>query len=384
VSLVVNNLIIWIFVHNQTKKKLRKNSVRVVKAPSETSDSNDEEGEQQSVLSMSSSFRTAPVLPQRPSEDGQLLDRRSQLNQDQRLKLVSSQAFLFVGCYFISNIWTYILRLYEAQATIYVEEMELPYHNYTMLILQASLLPLQGLFNMMVYVRPKYLKNRVQFPKETKLWAVRRAIIGTSVDPLHEDSGENKIEAEGKKTKSQVKQTKHSQGMVSSMTANSNDDSPKSERKQAQALNRPDHTKSFTNSLDVIIELESESKSLPSKVELSQLENVGRWFDATQDTETNADLIEETSDNVPLSMMDGPPDQVEAHQSSDRIPTEDQNTSSNLDLTEDPKSNTTELPEEAKGKTFMNMVDICTDSRAEYLAGEAKGSRLTPKLSYHT
>jgi hypothetical protein len=88
---------------------------------------------------------------------------------------------------------------------VYVEEMELPYHNYAMLVLQASLLPLQGLFNMMVYVRPKYLKNRVQFSKETKLWALRRAISGASVEPLHEDSGENKTEAEGKKTKSRVK-----------------------------------------------------------------------------------------------------------------------------------------------------------------------------------
>jgi hypothetical protein len=163
--------------------------------------------------------------------------------------------------------------------------------------------------------------------------------------------------------------------MVSSMTANSNDDSPKSERKQAQARNRPNHmTKSFTYSLDVISELESESKSFPSKVELSQLEDVGRRFDATQDTETNADLIEETSDNVPLSMMDGPPAQVEAHQSSDRIPAEDQNTSSNHDLAEDPKSNTTELPEEAEGKIFMNMVDTSNDSRAEYLAEEATDS----------
>jgi hypothetical protein len=192
------------FSTQSNQKKTRKNSIPALKAPVETSDSNDEEGEQQSALSMPSSFRNAPVLPQRPSEDGELLNR-TQSNQDRRLRLVSSQAFLFVGCYFISNIWTYILRLYESQTTVYVEEMELPYHNYAMLVLQASLLPLQGLFNMMVYVRPKYLKNRVQFSKETKLWALRRAISGASVEPLHEDSGENKTEAEGKKTKSRVK-----------------------------------------------------------------------------------------------------------------------------------------------------------------------------------
>jgi hypothetical protein len=67
--------------------------------------------------------------------------------------------------------------------------------------------------------------------------------------------------------------------------------------------------------------------------------------------------------------MDGPP-----AQSSDRIPTEDRNTSSKLELAEGPKRNITELPEEAKGKNFMNMVDASTDSRAEYLAEEATGS----------
>jgi hypothetical protein len=87
--------------------------------------------------------------------------------------------------------------------------------------------------------RSKVFEEPSPVSKGAKLWAVRWAIIGASVEPIQEDSGENKTEAEGKKTKSRVKQTKHPQGMVSSMTANSNDDSPKSERKQAQARSRP-------------------------------------------------------------------------------------------------------------------------------------------------
>ena len=64
--------------------------------------------------------------------------REFQATQNKRLKLVGSQAFLFVGCYFVSNIWTYVLRLYEAQATDYVEEKELAYRYYPILVLQAG------------------------------------------------------------------------------------------------------------------------------------------------------------------------------------------------------------------------------------------------------
>jgi hypothetical protein len=103
--------------------------------------------------------------------------------QNRRLKLVSSQAFLFVASYFVCNVWSGIMALAESAAKTDSEEHEMMVKYYPIAIFQAALLPLQGLLNMMVYIRPKYLKWRHEFPSETRLWATKRAIFGDEVKP---------------------------------------------------------------------------------------------------------------------------------------------------------------------------------------------------------
>lgn len=265
-------------MHNQTKQRQRsKSSVVVPKAEEENSFSDEENNPNEkpvSTKSMASSFQTAPVRNTTPSQEAattksNLLDDRTQANQNRRLRLVSSQALLFVGCYFISNVWTYILRLFEAQTTDYVEEMELPYHHYHLLVLQAALLPLQGWFNMMVYIRPKYLKYRSEYPKESKLWAIRRSILGSSVKPLYAEA--TNAQDEEAKVKSKIILTnKKRREMVSSLTGHSNDDSTDQEGKH-QDFSRKKilgqmSGASFENSLDAISERESESRSFPFQV----------------------------------------------------------------------------------------------------------------------
>lgn len=82
--------------------------------------------------------------------------------QRRALRLVSSQAFLFVGSFMLCNTLTFVLR-HIIPGNVnggdpvqnYNEEMEIPYNHFALMVLQAMLFPLQGLLNMMIYIRPK-------------------------------------------------------------------------------------------------------------------------------------------------------------------------------------------------------------------------------------
>ena len=115
-------------------------------------------------------------------EDIQELQRQKQ--QLKRLQLVSSQARLYVGAFFLCNIWPLILRVSESQ--FHNQEDELEAQLYPLLVLQNALFPMQGFWNLLVYVRPKYLKCRRDYPKESKFWALRRAMYGDRIEPTIE------------------------------------------------------------------------------------------------------------------------------------------------------------------------------------------------------
>ena len=113
---------------------------------------------------------------------------RHQRQQLKRLKLVASQAFLYVGAFITCTIWTIILRIWESQTYNASKEDDI----YFLLILQSIFLPLQGVFNMLIYTRPKYIKLRKDFPNESRIWAVRRAIIGDNAMPtIHQRCAQN-------------------------------------------------------------------------------------------------------------------------------------------------------------------------------------------------
>jgi hypothetical protein len=71
------------------------------------------------------------------------------------------------------------LRILESTETNAEEETRL----YPLLVLQAWFLPLQGLINLLVYARPKYLKCQREFHGESRLWAFRRALYGKEIRP---------------------------------------------------------------------------------------------------------------------------------------------------------------------------------------------------------
>ena len=182
VSITANNIAILIFVTRQTKRKTGKRKVYTGKDDiHSTTDSR--QVEESLSVSFTLSLPTKPQLEQ-PEEDAtepQLQqpeeDARMRKDQLRRLQLVASQAFLYVGAFFLSTGWSFVLRIAEGQ-TSFENEAELEKKLFPLLIFQAWFLPVQGLLNLLVYARPKYLKCRSDFPNESKVWSFRRAVYG--------------------------------------------------------------------------------------------------------------------------------------------------------------------------------------------------------------
>jgi len=185
-SILINNLIIGCHVWRQSVPIKSSSLSRTVIAKS-VSSSDDEIGEANKTKI-------------------RVVEERMSQHQLQRLRLVSSQAFWFVASYVICNVWLGSLGIAEAM-TQEENEPQLMQNMYYMMAINAFFAPLQGFLNMLVYIRPKYLKNRQDYPLETKLWTVRRAILGERVRP-HRFIFLHRNDEDKKAADSSVEQTK--------------------------------------------------------------------------------------------------------------------------------------------------------------------------------
>eukprot|EP00980_Cylindrotheca_fusiformis_P010754 scaffold2429_cov106-Cylindrotheca_fusiformis.AAC.5 len=191
VSLTVNTIVMRFFVWRQPTSHISPPTGRP-QMPGTHGDSGDEGSGQINDIahSLDSSTLTSQGLEDRRA--GMRSRRRRRRSREEiensrrrRLQLVTSHACLFVGSYFVCHTVTYILRIIQAVQDTKVEEMELAYRFFPLLVLQAFFLPLQGLLNMLIYIRPTYFRNRSSFPKESRLWVFRRTICGSKVIPHH-------------------------------------------------------------------------------------------------------------------------------------------------------------------------------------------------------
>ncbi|KAL3926944.1 MAG: hypothetical protein SGBAC_013274, partial [Bacillariaceae sp.] len=191
VSLMGNNIIICIHVWRQTRQIRRPKPPRKTAMETESAAEAElgivDDGDESYSLESSSLHDEKRIDSDMPilSEGGSgpsiapLQESERHPHGDTqlaRLKLVRSQALLFVTSYMLCMLWTVTLRLVEAYAGSY--EDKLAANNYILLVLQAWFLPLQGLLNMFVYVRPKFLKRRQLNRKERFLESARISILG--------------------------------------------------------------------------------------------------------------------------------------------------------------------------------------------------------------
>ena len=104
-------------------------------------------------------------------------------DQARRLRLVSTQAFLYVSFFLMCNMWTGATGVIEGFESTREGEMQLVVDYYAFFFLEAVLTPLQGVFNCFVFIRPKLTLCATAFPRESRLWVLRRTILGTRIKP---------------------------------------------------------------------------------------------------------------------------------------------------------------------------------------------------------
>jgi hypothetical protein len=112
---------------------------------------------------------------------------RSSLSTEQqakRTKEVAIQAFLYVSAFIATFVWTLVLKVLETQSYDGSDEGAL----FPLMVLNALLLPSAGFLNLCIYLRPRYVKTRSDFPDETILWAIKRALYGESIPPTASSS----------------------------------------------------------------------------------------------------------------------------------------------------------------------------------------------------
>jgi hypothetical protein len=100
-------------------------------------------------------------------------------SQTRRVQAVATQGFLYVGSFVLTYTWQFILRIVEGSFGDASWESAL----FPIMVLNAIFMPSQGFFNLLIYVRPNYMRARKEFPEETKLWCFHRALHGNVIEP---------------------------------------------------------------------------------------------------------------------------------------------------------------------------------------------------------
>jgi hypothetical protein len=96
-----------------------------------------------------------------------------------RVREVATQSFLYVFAFFVTYLPTVLLRILENFGYRPADEDKV----YFLLVMSHICLPLIGFFNLLIYIRPRYLGTRSEFPHQRRVWAIRRALYGEVVQP---------------------------------------------------------------------------------------------------------------------------------------------------------------------------------------------------------
>lgn len=125
-------------------------------------------------------MRSVKRVVSRPSNvDAPAPVRRGTDPQLQRVRAVATQAFFYVAAFMTTYLPAGIVRILAGWGFTAEDEGRI----FPLLLIQSLLLPAQGFFNVLVYIRPSFQRTRRDYPNETRLWAFRRALYGEGIRP---------------------------------------------------------------------------------------------------------------------------------------------------------------------------------------------------------
>lgn len=95
--------------------------------------------------------------------------------QDRHIQQVAAQAFWFVACFIGTYIWSVLVRTLDSQ-TEGVDD-GVAGRIFPLSVLQALLTPLTGCFNLIIFLRPRYIRLREKNPAMSRCGAIREAYV---------------------------------------------------------------------------------------------------------------------------------------------------------------------------------------------------------------
>ena len=110
---------------------------------------------------------------------------------EKRLQEVAKQCFLYFLVYLNVMIWPLGTNLIYGISKLDGSDMVAPKRNdlfpYLYSLISWFFFPITGLFNCMVYLRPRYVQWRLCYPRKGRIWVIKKAV---GSDPLPvEDTG---------------------------------------------------------------------------------------------------------------------------------------------------------------------------------------------------
>jgi hypothetical protein len=104
--------------------------------------------------------------------------KRHQLVQNNKTQAVLIQATLYVSACLTTIFWMMILRILGSRGVKRQEESNI----FWLIFITHLTFPLQGFWNLLIFIRPKYLRWRRQAPTKSRCWALRQCL--TTRNPL--------------------------------------------------------------------------------------------------------------------------------------------------------------------------------------------------------
>ena len=98
--------------------------------------------------------------------------------QTKRVRAVATQAFLYVTAFVLTSVWIVSIKILESMGFDGQHDDQI----YFLLVGASVFSPLSGFFNLLIYLRPRYLRTRGDFPRGEPL-------VGGSESALWRGSG---------------------------------------------------------------------------------------------------------------------------------------------------------------------------------------------------
>ena len=162
-ALIINNIVIYNFVRKSFNLGFGLQSEHLTSVEIDENENDVETSSQHS--SITSSSKTIPT--------GNRLSEERKIIHEKLVRETAIQGFLYVASFVLTQTPLVILVLLDGAFPYDVEDRP---QLYWLLVLNSMLCPLQGFFNVFIYVRPTYTRFRAANP-ESPIWLVAKQAL---------------------------------------------------------------------------------------------------------------------------------------------------------------------------------------------------------------